>query len=689
MIVPGFLRPRDSLTEAERQRGMRGLTLQMVAASGADGLASGGFLTAFALILGASNFHIGIMTAIPFIMQPLQILVVIIVERLRMRKVFAVTSYFLAYAAWVPVALIPLFLEVPHAGAVTVLLFFIAIRGAAIAFLNTSWNSWLRDIVPGEVMGKFFADRTRLATISAAVIGLSAALFIDVWKGQVDDSDAIFGYSIAILFGSVILGMGAVGSMASIPELRMPAPPGPRPSVFKTLSAPLRDKDYRKLVNFLFLWHVVAHLAVPFFAVYMLTRLNISLTIVVGLGVLSQIATVFFLRVWGQIIDQYGSKAVLYVSSSLYFLVILGWVFTTMPDRHALTLPLVLFLHILIGIANAGVGVSMTTMRLQMTPQAQATSYMTASSLAMNLGAGISPLIGGAFADFFAVRQLKFSIEWIDPTRTIDLPAMFLTGYDFLFAVAFVLGIFTLGILRGIPEKGEAKAQVVMDELMIRTRDNMRSLSAVPGLGLMAHFPTSTLRYVPRLTGLDVAVGVTAYQIASSLSAAVAVATQGRQTVAELRHNVSGAISDIIEQAENIGEHSLQAAQELTRETMHVASEAGVRGRIVARAAVAGSLEAFVKAGMEPFSAIPGIVQGALTGADETGQDLNEAVIQAVQGVQDAADRLGISPEEARTLSVQGAMNAVDTLGPEAAAQVQKTLLDSLLAEDKRKRLSD
>ena len=92
---------------------------------------------------------------------------------------------------------------------------------------------------------------------------------------------------------------------------------------------------------------------------------------------------------------------------------------------------------------------------------------------------------------------------------------------------------------------------------------------------------------------------------------------------------------------------------------------------------------------MEPFSAIPGIVQGALTGADETGQDLNEAVIQAVQGVQDAADRLGISPEEARTLSVQGAMNAVDTLGPEAAAQVQKTLLDSLLAEDKRKRLSD
>ncbi len=62
------------------------MTWQGVMAFAADGMASGGFLAAFALIIGASNFHIGIMTAIPFIVQPLQILAVVLVERMRMRS---------------------------------------------------------------------------------------------------------------------------------------------------------------------------------------------------------------------------------------------------------------------------------------------------------------------------------------------------------------------------------------------------------------------------------------------------------------------------------------------------------------------------------------------------------------------------------------------------------------------------
>ena len=115
---------------------------------GADGLASGGIPGGIRLILGASNFHIGIMTAIPFIVQPLQILAVVAVERVRMRKIVAVIAYFITYATWIPVALIPFIMDVPNTGAITLLLFFIAVRGAATAFVTTSWNGWLKDIVP-------------------------------------------------------------------------------------------------------------------------------------------------------------------------------------------------------------------------------------------------------------------------------------------------------------------------------------------------------------------------------------------------------------------------------------------------------------------------------------------------------------------------------------------------------------
>ena len=210
-----------------------------------------------------------------------------------------------------------------------------------------------------------------------------------------------------MLFGSVVLGFGAVGFMARMPEPKMVVPAGERPSVFSSLGAPFRDRNFRQLINFLFLWNFVAQLAVPFFTVYMLTKLGMTLTWVVGLGVLSQLANVLFLRVWGPFVDQFGSKVVLSLSSSLYFLVILGWTFTTLPEKHVFTVPLLVALHMLIGIASAGINIATTTIRMKMAPQAQAMTYLTTASLAANLGAGISPLLGGAFADFFSVPRWR------------------------------------------------------------------------------------------------------------------------------------------------------------------------------------------------------------------------------------------------------------------------------------------
>ena len=223
MAIPRFFRPVPELNDEERRRGLGNMTRQAISAAGADGLASGGFLASFALILGASNFQIGIMTAIPFIMQPLQLVAVLAVERLRLRKAVAVTAYFFAYATWIPIALLPFLIDVPNPTAVALMLVFIALRGVGNAFVNPSWNGWLRDLVPQGLMGKFFAQRLRVATIASAVSGLIAALYIDWWKTS-GPSDEIFAYSYAMLFGSVVLGFGAVGFMARMPEPKMVVP---------------------------------------------------------------------------------------------------------------------------------------------------------------------------------------------------------------------------------------------------------------------------------------------------------------------------------------------------------------------------------------------------------------------------------------------------------------------------------
>ena len=149
----------------------------------------------------------------------------------------------------------------------------------------------------------------------------------------------------------------------------MPAASTSGRSAFSTLLEPLRDRNFSQLVRFLFLWSFASNLAIPFFAVYMLARLGLSLPAVIGLTMLSQLTSIMFVRAWGPLADRAGSKTVLSLSASLYLLVILGWTFTTLPERNPLTLPLLVVLHIFAGIAVAGVTPTVETIALKLAPE--------------------------------------------------------------------------------------------------------------------------------------------------------------------------------------------------------------------------------------------------------------------------------------------------------------------------------
>ncbi len=680
-IIPKFLRPIPVLTDQARERGLSNMTMQAVAASAGDGLASGGFLAAFALILGATNFQIGIMTAIPSIVQPLQLLAVVLVERLRMRKFITVTAYFIAYTMWIPVALIPFFFEVPNPTAITAMLFFIGLRGMANAFVSTGWNGWLRDIIPQEVMGNFFAQRLRLATIASVIAAILAAGYIDWWK-ESGPAAEIFGYSYAMLVGSIVFGFAAVAFMARMPEPQMARPEGSRPSILKSLGAPLRDTNFRQLIKFTFMWNFVANLAVPFFTVYMLVKLNMSLTAVVGLGVLSQVFNIVFLRVWGPIVDRFGSKIVLTLSSSLYFLVILGWTFTTMPDTHALTFPLLVFLHMLIGVASAGINITTTTIRMKMAPSAQATSYLTVVALAASLGAGLGPLIGGACADFFDVRHLKLMIEWMDPSRLIDFSAFFLTGFDFLFAIAFVLGIFTVGLLSRMREEGEVDGQEVMDELMSQTRQNLRVLNSVPGLGFVANFPLASIRPFSQVPGLDVALGVTAHQLSSSIKLTAQTLGQGKETATQLYSRLTGLLEKARDGAEDIGHQAAAVAVGAVRGAIHIAGGKTRQERNeLAKNAVGATMEALGRTSADPKDALRGAAYGAIVGASEAGLDPEEIAVEVVLAARKAAANLGLSEREAILTVAQAAVASTDQLDPLTASKVKEAILQELIGQ--------
>lgn len=642
-----------------------------MAGAGLEGLTSGGLLAAFALALGASNLQIGVLTALPFIGQTFQIPAVLLVERLGRRKVVAMPAYFLAQSLWIPIALIPVFLGVPSGAAISMLLGLMALRGVANAFINASWFTWLRDLVPQAVLGRYFARRQALATLATAVVALAGALYLDLWKGQVQEERVVLGYTLAFLLGALFLGWTSVGFMARMPEPQMQLPGGPRASFGEMLAAPLRDRNFRQLLNFLFFWNFAIHLAIPFFAVYMLQKLHMSLSVVIALSVLSQLCSILFARVWGPFADKFGGKAVLSLCSSLYLLVIVGWAFTGRPEPHLLTLPLLVVLHMFAGIAAGGVSLTDMTLRMKLAPPGRAAAYLTGASVAISLGAGLSPLLGGFLADFFSLRELSLTLHWADPVWSVQLPVLRLAGFDFLFVLAFVLGLITLNTLTTIREEGEVDRKVVLDELMSEAREGFRALSSVPGVGAVAQLPYNFLRRVP---GMDVALGVTAYQVASSIKTAVAAAARGGEAMDEIAGHVGQALSGVAEEAEELGEASAGLAHQAARGAMKAVHDVtGDVGELCRRAVVA-VLNDLASTAEDVQDAVSGAAYGAVLGAGEMGADVVQAATQAIAGAREAAGRLGLSEEEAAAQAVRGALQAAETLDPQAAARLKTAL---------------
>lgn len=673
--------PKPTISDQDVVGGLRWLTWEGTASMGFFSITTSGFLAAYALALGCNNFQIGILAALPFLAQPIQILAIPLVERFRRRKIITLAFWIPSQLLWLPIALIPLFLNVPSSSAIALLLVILGIRGVFASVTACSWNSWLRDLVPQQVLGSFFARRQMRANLAAMTFGLVASFFVTYWESHASAGSEALGYTFPLLFGAVFLGLASPLFMSMIPEPLMQLSPRPQPSFFSTISIPFRDGNYRRLLSFLLLWGLALNMSIPFFAVYMLLRLGLPLSAVIGFSILSQASNILFLRFWGPLADKFGFKAILSVSVSLYLLVVLGWTFTTMPERYFLTIPLLVVLHILAGIAAAGVTLGTGTIGLKLAPKGRATAYLAAAGLATSLGAGLGPLLGGYLADFFSVRQLSLIFAWVSPISSIQLPAFSLSGFDFLFCITFILGLFTLSALVTLREEGEVRREVVLDTLFAPVQHAVRPMSSVPGLNFLSQFPYSILRRVP-VPGLDVALGVTAYQLADMAKTTTTAVMQGQRRVTRIARALENTLTSVLGTARDMQTHGNEVARQTARGTMHAKRNTDLDVSQLARSAVLGIASTFGRGQIAPRDALRGAGYGVVQGAGETGADIVKAAVQAVESAREVAEQARLTKEEAVAYVAQGALDAAATMGAEAVAQVKASLPEDVLKGD-------
>jgi len=486
-----FFAPRSEVSEQEVDKGIRLIAWDGVCTMSMGALAGGVFLVAFALSLGASNFHIGLLAAIPFLAQVFQIPAIYLVEKVRNRKAICLGFSATSRAFWILIALIPFLFW--GTGGLTALILSLLLFAALGAVSGCSWNSWMRDLLPQNILGSVFSRRLMLATGIALVITLLGGFFIDYWGNHYQGQE-IYGYSILFL-AAIIFGLIGEEIFIRIAEPQMEDNKGKPLSPLKLLTTPLKDKNFRALLIFLSFWSFAISLAAPFFTVYMLVRLEFSLSMVVMLSVLSQVVNILTVRIWGRLSDRFSNKSILLVSGPLFLICIVAFTFTTMPEKHFLTLPIVIAIHIFSGISLAGVTLGASNIALKLSPKGQATSYLAANGVITSLAAGVAALIGGSIALFFATRELSLLFQWAEPAREISMYAINLKGLDFLFIIAFLIGLYSLYRLARVKEEGEVTERIVAYELAAEVAQQMKNLSTVGGLRQLTSFPLYIARH--------------------------------------------------------------------------------------------------------------------------------------------------------------------------------------------------
>jgi MFS family permease len=450
------LKPSESLTPREVSRGLNLVIKDGLAAEAMTVLTGGTFLVAMAVMLGASNFQIGLLAALPTLTNIFQLLAIWLVQRYNNRRAVAVFSNVFARLPLLVIGSLPFLFTTGTSIQVLIFLLFFHYFFGSIA--GASWNSWMKDLVPEEKLGSYFSNRTRLTQTLNVVLSLLLALALDHIKKNYPQQE-IVTYSVMFIAGGM-LGILGVYILSRTPE---PKSFLPNENLLKLFSKPLRDKNFRKLLFFNSAWAFALNLATPFLTVYMMNSIHLPLSYIIGLSIVSQLAGIFAVKIWGNYSDKFSNKTIIRIAAPIYITSIIAWSFVGLSGHFFISLAFMVIINILTGVASSGVNLAITNIGMKLSPKDEAIVYLSARNMIVAFVSALGPLAGGVLADYFAKKSLSWSVQW--GNHSINL--FHFHDHGFLFVFGGLFAVVALRTIRSIKEEGEINKNLAVGEMRV------------------------------------------------------------------------------------------------------------------------------------------------------------------------------------------------------------------------------
>ncbi|HVX11007.1 MAG TPA: MFS transporter [Pirellulales bacterium] len=362
-------------------------------------LTGGVFLTGFALALGASRFQIGLLAAMPTLANFAQLLGALIIERTGQQKGICLGALSLSRILWLVVLLTPL---VAFAGADSWLVWtLIALQGltsALNAIGGVGWLCWIRDLVPETLRIGFLSRRNQIDTVLALSLSIAGGAFIDWWA--TGHPGSLIGFA-AVFAVAMACGLVSLALMSRIPEaVREQSEVETPPHLGRLFLAPLRERNFRRVLGFYGFWNLACNLATPFFTVYMLERLGMPFWYVTVLATLSSVCGLVANPFWTRLSQKFGHRPVIFVATLGDALYPLWWLLVS-PQWSWVLIPI----HCS-GVFSAPLAVGPNNLVLKLSPTRNASPYVAVFNSMVGPVSALAAVMGGYLAGAFS------DVEW-------------------------------------------------------------------------------------------------------------------------------------------------------------------------------------------------------------------------------------------------------------------------------------
>lgn len=453
------LTPSETLTEQEVRSGLRLIVRDGLASEAMLAFTTGAFLVALSVHLGASHFQIGFLAALPTLANVFQLVSIWFVQRFNNRRAICVIFSSCARLPLLVLGILPFIFT--GATSIQVVILVLSLHYLFGAISGASWNSWMKDLIPSESMGSFFSHRARMMQIFNVCLSLASALLLDYFRNTHPH------YQLHAFSAMYILG-GSVGLLGVYILSRTPEPRNimQGDNVFRMLRKPLMDINFRRLLLFHCCWAFALNMATPFFSVYLMKSLGLSISTVIVLNIISQLSSIMWMKIWGRYIDRFSNKTVIRICAPIYIVCIFSWSFINL---HPLMIPMLVVIQFLSGMATGGINVSLINIGLKLAPRNDAIVYIATRNICIALIPALAPLLGGIIADLFTQHDLSWSIRWTNEHGQ-SIPIFEFSSWSFFFITGSLLALLSLRFLKQVKEQGEVDKDEAVNLLVYSTR---------------------------------------------------------------------------------------------------------------------------------------------------------------------------------------------------------------------------